>query len=233
MKIASAFPPDLDEDAGRATMPDIRPWGERAAWVSLPQEGRVVLVDLEHGEVLRSVVTGGMPTRLAWLFADAFSPEAFSKEASFSRSAFASFLLHLAEPDWAPPAARSGTGPRVDVPADHPAALVVEAVLARGWMQGEGATFAPDRAVTREEAAVALKRAFAIPDVDVSKAPPLADGGSVAPWAQAAVRSLVAKVPGVVDETGRFYPRAPVDAAWLEIVREALVGAVASEASLR
>lgn len=226
-KIASAFPDDLDEDAGQATMPDIRPWGERAAWVSLPHEGRVVLVDLERGEALRSVVTGGAPTRLAWLSTAEFRPEAVPKEAPYSRSGYAAALLRFAEPGWTPPAARSGTGPRPDVPADQPAAPVVEAVLARGWMQGDGRGFSPDRPVTRQEAAVALMRAGLIAPGKAGAGSAPLDLAAAAPWARDAVRSLVAHVPAFADG-GRSRPTAPVDPAWWETVREALAKSSAS-----
>ncbi|MBT9283417.1 MAG: S-layer homology domain-containing protein [Hydrogenibacillus schlegelii] len=100
----------------------------------------------------------------------------------------------------------------------------VEAALARGWMRDDGRGFAPDRPVTRQEAAVVLMRALALPDEGAGKGNLPVDGAAVAPWARAAVRTFVARVPALVDAAGRFHPQAPVDAAWLEAVRTALAG---------
>ncbi|MBE3563787.1 MAG: S-layer homology domain-containing protein [Hydrogenibacillus schlegelii] len=170
--------------------------------MSLLHEGRVVLVDLERGALLRTVVTGGAPARLAFLPAAGSRPETFRREAApYSRSAFAAALLRPVKPDRPPPSGKSGTGPMADVPADHPAAPVVEAVLARGRMRGDGRGFAPDRPVTRQEAAVVLMRALALPDEGAGKGNLPVDGAAVAPRARAAVRAFVARVPALVDAT--------------------------------
>ncbi|WP_423785947.1 S-layer homology domain-containing protein [Hydrogenibacillus schlegelii] len=88
----------------------------------------------------------------------------------------------------------------------------VEAALARGWMRDDGRGFAPDRPVTRQEAAVVLMRALALPDEGAGKGNLPVDGAAVAPWARAAVRTFVARVPALVDAAGasiRMFPSMP------------------------
>lgn len=61
--VCKPFDAELHEHVDKAILPDIQTLGTRA-FVSLPHEGRIVEVNLERGEVVRYLETGGSPTRL-------------------------------------------------------------------------------------------------------------------------------------------------------------------------
>ena len=61
--------PEMDETVAGAIMPSIATYKERA-FVSLPHRGWIAEVDWKQGKLLRYLMIGGMPTRLALVPAD-------------------------------------------------------------------------------------------------------------------------------------------------------------------
>jgi hypothetical protein len=61
--VSSAFEDDYHEHTDKAILPDIKSVG-RDAYVSLPHEGRIAVVDLDTGAIERYIDTGGQPTRM-------------------------------------------------------------------------------------------------------------------------------------------------------------------------
>jgi zinc transport system substrate-binding protein len=62
-RVSAPFEDDYHEHVDKAILPDIRALGDNA-YVSLPHEGRVAVVNLDSGEVSRYLETGGSPTRI-------------------------------------------------------------------------------------------------------------------------------------------------------------------------
>ena len=69
IKLSDTFEGQWNEDVGKAILPDIVSHNG-IAYVSLTHEGRVVVIDLEAGEVKRYIDTGGFPTRMVLLSKD-------------------------------------------------------------------------------------------------------------------------------------------------------------------
>lgn len=63
VEVCGAFEDDYHEHTNKAILPDIKSMG-RDAYVSLPHEGRIAVVDLDNGQIERYIDTGGEPTRL-------------------------------------------------------------------------------------------------------------------------------------------------------------------------
>ena len=61
--VSKPFDQELCENVGKAILPDIVTLGDRA-YVSLPHEGRIAVVHLSDGAVIRHLQVGGEPTRL-------------------------------------------------------------------------------------------------------------------------------------------------------------------------
>ena len=61
--VAEPFEDDYHEHVDKAILPDIRTLGDNA-YVSLPHEGRIAVVDLDTAEIKRYLDTGGKPTRI-------------------------------------------------------------------------------------------------------------------------------------------------------------------------
>jgi hypothetical protein len=64
--ISAPFAEEFHEHVDKAVLPDIVTLGN-LAYVSLPHEGRIAEVDLQHGTVIRYLEVGGEPTRLRLL----------------------------------------------------------------------------------------------------------------------------------------------------------------------
>lgn len=62
-QVSKPFAKDYHEHVGRAILPDIKSM-HGDAYVSLPHEGRIALVDLETAEIKRYFDVGGEPTRI-------------------------------------------------------------------------------------------------------------------------------------------------------------------------
>lgn len=63
VRVCEPFDAEFHEHVDKAVLPDIKSlWGD--AYISLPPEGRIVVVDLETGEIERSIEVGGEPTRI-------------------------------------------------------------------------------------------------------------------------------------------------------------------------
>lgn len=63
VKVSESFDADYHEHVDKALLPDIVTLGHRA-YVSIPPEGTLVEVDLDSGEVERTLQLGGEPTRM-------------------------------------------------------------------------------------------------------------------------------------------------------------------------
>ena len=61
--MSKPFAKDYHEHVDKAILPDIKSMRGKA-YVSLPHEGRIAVVDLETAEILRYVDVGGEPTRI-------------------------------------------------------------------------------------------------------------------------------------------------------------------------
>ncbi len=61
--VSQPFEDDYHEHVDKAILPDIRTLGDNA-YVSLPHEGRIAVVDLDTAEIKRYLDTGGKPTRI-------------------------------------------------------------------------------------------------------------------------------------------------------------------------
>lgn len=66
--VSGPFIGDYHEHVNKAILPDIKSLGT-VAYVSLPHEGRIAVVDLETAEIMRYLETGGEPTRIALVVA--------------------------------------------------------------------------------------------------------------------------------------------------------------------
>jgi hypothetical protein len=66
IKLSDTFEGEWNEDVGKAILPDIVSH-DGIAYVSLTHEGRVAEIDLEAGEVIRYIETGGFPSRMVLL----------------------------------------------------------------------------------------------------------------------------------------------------------------------
>ena len=63
VEVCKAFTDDYHEHVDKAILPDIKSMNGDA-YVSLPHEGRIAIVDLETGKIKRYLDTGGEPTRI-------------------------------------------------------------------------------------------------------------------------------------------------------------------------
>jgi hypothetical protein len=63
VQVSKAFDQAYHEHVDKALLPDIRFLGDRV-FISLPHEGRIAEVQLQSGEVTRSIDVGGQPTRM-------------------------------------------------------------------------------------------------------------------------------------------------------------------------
>lgn len=104
-----------------------------------------------------------------------------------------------------PPA--TGPIPFTDISATDPSAPVVLAVAHKGLMETPKRTFGPDIQVTRQDFAVALARAFALPP---AKIPPFPDQSKFADYAGQAVASAVSKGYLSALSDGSFQPTAVI-----------------------
>ncbi|GAB2721398.1 peptidase S8 [Paenibacillus thermoaerophilus] len=94
-----------------------------------------------------------------------------------------------------------------DVPAEHWAYGAIQALAARGWLQGYAdGTFAPERPVTRAEMAVLVGRVLRIPVKNIGPASSPFKDVPVGHWAQPMLRQMYAG--GWIDgyDNGTFRP---------------------------
>ena len=77
VEVCKAFTDDYHEHVDKAILPDIKSMNGDA-YVSLPHEGRIAIVDLETGKIKRYLETGGEPTRIVLMQAHAEETRAAS-----------------------------------------------------------------------------------------------------------------------------------------------------------
>jgi hypothetical protein len=66
--VSGPFVGEYHEHVDKAILPDIKTLGTNA-YVSLPHEGRIAVVDIEKATISRYLETGGEPTRIALVVA--------------------------------------------------------------------------------------------------------------------------------------------------------------------
>jgi hypothetical protein len=66
--VCGPFIGEYHEHVDKAILPDIKSLGTDA-YVSLPHEGRIAVVNLEQGTIERYLETGGEPTRISLVMA--------------------------------------------------------------------------------------------------------------------------------------------------------------------
>jgi hypothetical protein len=79
VKVSKPFDDDYHEHVDKALLPDIKS-RQGKAYISLPHEGRMAVVDLKSGKVDAYYETGGAPTRLVLVEAPARPEKAASQQ---------------------------------------------------------------------------------------------------------------------------------------------------------
>ena len=109
-----------------------------------------------------------------------------------------------------------------DVPANSYYASAVAAASALGIVTGDGTNFRPDGQLTRQDAMVIIKRAleaagWSLGGGSTAELSSFADGGSVAPYAQEAVATLV-RLGAVNGDNGNLRPWDPINRAEVAVI---------------
>jgi len=130
----------------------------------------------------------------------------FAPQATLTRAQFVAMMLRL---EGEQPAAAGAAQTFIDVPADSWYFGYIEKAQTLGLVDGlGGGIFAPNRAVSRQEMALVLARAFALTTPAPAGAEPFRDLGEALPDAVSAIGAVYAGGYMEGDEQGRFLPRA-------------------------
>jgi len=148
-----------------------------------------------------------------------FDPEAFVTREEFAK--MLALVLGL-------PAPEAQESQFADIPADWWSRPHVEALAAAGLIRGESIDgvdyFAPQRNISRAEAATILGRSLGISELPAAEAPGFSDFGQVPDWAQTSVTFLsqMKWIEGFPD--GTFGPTQPLTRAQAAKILAKIVG---------